>query len=105
MIYAPFVLDARTWWLSWERVAHHGNGPVRRSRMAEIAISNHACVNSGEALAGSAIFRQDITLIAFCSADRLFELRTHGKTLESVLVDKTRSKQFPAKNRVPARKE
>jgi hypothetical protein len=71
----------------------------------KIAAFYHACVSACEAGAGTTIFYQDITLIALCSTDRLFELWTQEKTLESVLVDKTRPKQFPAKNRAPAGKE
>jgi hypothetical protein len=42
--------------------------------MGKIAAFYHACVSACEAGAGTTIFHQDITLIALCSTDRLFEL-------------------------------
>jgi hypothetical protein len=56
------------------RGGHYGNVPVRRSSMGKIAAFYHACVSACEAGAGTTIFHQDITLIALCSTDRLFEL-------------------------------
>ena len=83
--------------LTCARGSRLSNVPVRHSSMGEIIILYHACMSAREAGAGSTIFRQDITLIALCSNDRLFELRTQEKTLDSVLVDKTRPKQSPSK--------
>lgn len=91
--------------LTRARGSRYGNEPVRHSSMGEIMTLYHACMSAREARAGSTIFRKDITLIALCSDDRLFEIRTQEKTLDSVLVDKTRPKQFPAKNRAPALEE
>jgi hypothetical protein len=60
--------------LARARGGHYGNVPVRHSSMGKIIAFYHACVSARKAGAGSTIFRQDITLIALCSSDRLFEL-------------------------------
>lgn len=87
------------------RGGRHGDRPVRHSSMGETAAFFHGLASARDEEAGSSIFCQDITLIALCSSDRLFELGTQKRTLRSVLVDKNRSKQFSPKNRIPAREE
>ena len=76
LIHAPFKQSMS---LMGARGGNYGNVPVRRSSIGKIVSFYHACVSASEAGAGSTIFCQDITLIALCSADRLFELRTQRR--------------------------